>query len=329
MSRLVDTKENDENFELSLRPTKLNEYIGQKNLINNLRIFICAAKQRNEVLDHVLFYGPPGLGKTTLATIISNEMNANIHYISGPSIEKAGDLASILSSLEPGDILFIDEIHRLPRQIEEILYSAMEDFKLTVIISRENGAASLNIDLPPFTLVGATTRPGSLSSPLRARFGISEKLCYYTENELSDIIQRTSKVFKSEITLSASHEIAKRSRGTPRLANKLYRRVRDFANFYNYKIISLDITKKALNALKVDCLGLDDVDIKFLKTIAYRFNGGPVGLEAISSSIGEVVTNLQDVYEPYLLLTELINRTPRGRVITNKGLEHLKTYHED
>lgn len=328
MNRIVEVNaDNNENEELSLRPKNLHEYIGQKNLIENLKVFISAAKARNEVLDHVLFYGPPGLGKTTLATIIANEMNANIHYISGPSIEKSGELASILSTLQPGDILFIDEIHRLPRPIEEILYSAMEDFKLSIIISRESGASSINIDLPPFTLVGATTRPGSLSSPLRARFGINEKLCYYNENELSDIIQRTSKVFGSKITLDASHEIAKRSRGTPRLANKLYRRVRDFASYYNYKIISLDITKKALDALKVDCLGLDDVDIKFLKTIAERFNGGPVGLEAISSSIGEVVTNLQDVYEPYLLLIELINRTPRGRVITKKGLNHLKTYH--
>jgi len=329
MPRIVDCKEVDENYELSLRPSKLSEYIGQKNLINNLKIFISAARQRNEVLDHVLFYGPPGLGKTTLASIIANEMEANIHYISGPSIEKAGDLASILSSLEAGDILFIDEIHRLPRQFEEILYSAMEDYKLTIIISRESGASSLNIDLPPFTLVGATTRPGLLSSPLRARFGISEKLNYYTENELSDIVLRTSKVFDTKITIDASHEIAKRSRGTARLANKLFRRVRDFANYYKCDTISLDITKTALDALKVDCLGLDDVDIKFLKTIAYRFDGGPVGLEAISSSIGEVVTNLQDVYEPYLLLMELINRTPRGRVITKKGLEHLKTYHEE
>lgn len=329
MTRLVDTKEVDENYELSLRPTKLSEYIGQKNLINNLKIFISAAKNRNEVLDHVLFYGPPGLGKTTLANIIANEMGSNIHLISGPSIEKAGDLASILSSLEAGDILFIDEIHRLARPIEEILYSAMEDYKLTVVISRESGASSLNIDLPPFTLVGATTRPGLLSSPLRARFGIAEKLCYYTEKELSEIVIRTAKVFNTKITIDAAHEIAKRSRGTARLANKLFKRVRDFANYYKYETISLDITRKALNALKVDCLGLDDVDIKFLKTIAYRFNGGPVGLEAISSSIGEVVTNLQDVYEPYLLLTELIDRTPRGRVITKKGLEHLKTYHDE
>lgn len=329
MKRLVDPHQEDENYELSLRPNHLNEYIGQTNLINNLRIFISAAKKRNEVLDHILFYGPPGLGKTTLANIIANEMSANIHLISGPSIEKSGDLASILSTLSPGDILFIDEIHRMPRQIEEILYSAMEDYKLTIIISRESGASSLNIDLPPFTLIGATTRPGALSSPLRARFGISEKLNYYTEDELSEVVVRTAKVFNTKITNEAAHEIAKRSRGTPRLANKLFRRVRDFATYYKYETISLDIAYKALNALKVDCLGLDEVDIKFLKTIAFRFNGGPVGLEAISSSIGEVVTNLQDVYEPYLILTELINRTPKGRVITKKGLNHLKRYHND
>lgn len=329
MKRLVDPHQEDENYELSLRPNHLNEYIGQTNLINNLRIFISAAKKRNEVLDHILFYGPPGLGKTTLANIIANEMSANIHLISGPSIEKSGDLASILSTLSPGDILFIDEIHRMPRQIEEILYSAMEDYKLTIIVSRESGASSLNIDLPPFTLIGATTRPGALSSPLRARFGISEKLNYYTEDELSEVVVRTAKVFNTKITNEAAHEIAKRSRGTPRLANKLFRRVRDFATYYKYETISLDIANKALNALKVDCLGLDEVDIKFLKTIAFRFNGGPVGLEAISSSIGEVVTNLQDVYEPYLILTELINRTPRGRVITKKGLNHLKRYHND
>lgn len=328
MARLVDAnRSKDDSIEISLRPKRLKEYVGQEELKNNLKIFIGAAKHRNETLDHVLLYGPPGLGKTTLANIISNEMNAQIRILNGPSIEKPGDLASILTTLEPGDVLFIDEIHRLPRVVEEVLYGAMEDFRLSIIIPRDSGASSLNLDLPPFTLVGATTRAGDLSAPLRARFGITEKLNYYSNKEIEDIIKRTAKVFNTTIEEDAAKEIAKRSRGTPRIANRLFRRVRDFANYEGKDDISLSDALNALSALKVDCLGLDDVDIKYLETIADRFNGGPVGLETVASSIGEEVMNLEDVYEPFLLQIGLINRTPRGRVLTEKAYAHLEKEH--
>lgn len=328
MSRLVDANKNKEDeVEISLRPKTLKEYVGQSELKDNLKIFIGAAKHRNETLDHVLLYGPPGLGKTTLAHVIANEMHAQIRILNGPSIEKPGDLASILTTLEPGDVLFIDEIHRLPRVVEEVLYGAMEDYRLSIIIPRESGASSLNLDLPPFTLVGATTRAGDLSAPLRARFGITEKLNFYTIKEIEDIVKRTAKVFNTQIDEKAALEIAKRSRGTPRIANRLFRRVRDFANYEGKDIIELDDALKALTALKVDVLGLDDVDIKYLETIADRFNGGPVGLETVASSIGEEVMNLEDVYEPYLLQIGLINRTPRGRVITEKAYQHLEEFH--
>ena len=328
MARLVDANKNKEDeIEISLRPKTLKEYVGQSELKNNLKIFIGAAKHRNETLDHVLLYGPPGLGKTTLAHVIANEMGAQIRLLNGPSIEKPGDLASILTTLEPGDVLFIDEIHRLPRVVEEVLYGAMEDYRLSIIIARESGASSLNLDLPPFTLVGATTRAGDLSAPLRARFGITEKLNFYTVKEIEDIVKRTARVFNTEIDEKAAHEIAKRSRGTPRIANRLFRRVRDFANYEGKDVIELDDALKALTALKVDVLGLDDVDIKYLETIADRFNGGPVGLETVASSIGEEVMNLEDVYEPYLLQIGLINRTPRGRVITEKAYQHLEEHH--
>ena len=328
MARLVDAnKGKDDAIEISLRPKTLKEYIGQSELKNNLKIFIGAARHRNETLDHVLLYGPPGLGKTTLAHVIANEMHAQIRILNGPSIEKPGDLASILTTLEPGDVLFIDEIHRLPRVVEEVLYGAMEDFRLSIIIPRESGASSLNLDLPPFTLVGATTRAGDLSSPLRARFGITEKLNYYTVKEIEDIVKRTAKVFDTQIADEAASEIAKRSRGTPRIANRLFRRVRDFANYEGKDVIELSDALNALTALKVDCLGLDDVDIKYLETIADRFNGGPVGLETVASSIGEEVMNLEDVYEPYLLQIGLINRTPRGRVITEEACQHLEKHH--
>ena len=328
MSRLMDSKKNKEDaIEVTLRPQSLKEYVGQEELKQNLKIFIGAAKHRNETLDHVLLYGPPGLGKTTLAHVIANEMKAQIRMLNGPSIEKPGDLASILTTLEPGDVLFIDEIHRLPRVVEEVLYGAMEDYRLSIIIPRESGASSLNLDLPPFTLVGATTRAGDLSAPLRARFGITEKLNYYTNKEIEDIVHRTSRVFKTEIEDDAAKEIAKRSRGTPRIANRLFRRVRDFANYEGKDVIKLDDAMRALTALKVDCLGLDDVDIKYLITIADRFNGGPVGLETVASSIGEEVMNLEDVYEPFLLQIGLINRTPRGRVLTEKAYQHLEKHH--
>lgn len=324
--RLLDAKErkSDESFEMTLRPVTLEEYIGQEELKSNLRVFMGAAKKRGETLDHVLLYGPPGLGKTTLAHVIAHEMGANIKVINGPSIEKTGDLAAILCELEAGDVLFIDEIHRLPRQVEEVLYGAMEDFSLSIMISREGNSKSLNMPLPPFTLVGATTRSGDLSSPLRARFGITSKIDFYKEEELGKIIERTSRVLDMPIETEALSLLAKRSRGTPRIANRLYKRVRDFASYENLKTIDVAITNKALTSLKIDELGLDDVDIRYLSVIIDRFRGGPVGLEAIASAIGEEVTNLEDVYEPYLVMIGLINRTPRGRVATQKAYEHLK-----
>ncbi len=325
MEHLLDAKKYQEDeSELSLRPQKLSEYIGQNDLKNNLRVFIGAALSREETLDHVLLYGPPGLGKTTLAHIIAHEMHGKVKTVNGPSIERTGDLASILSTLEPGDVLFIDEIHRLPSVVEEVLYGAMEDFTLSVVISRDGNAKTINLPLPPFTLVGATTRAGDLSAPLRARFGITEKLNFYSEEEIAFIVERTAKVFGTEIEKSAAIEIAKRSRGTPRIANRLYRRVRDFANFKGKDLISKEDALEALNALKVDSLGLDDVDIKYLATIIDRFHGGPVGLESLSAAIGEEIMNLEDVYEPYLLQLGLIDRTPRGRVATKKAYEHLK-----
>ncbi len=328
MSRLLDANKNKDDIEdLSLRPQTLDEYVGQKELKDNLRVFIGAAKHRDEVLDHVLLYGPPGLGKTTLANVIANEMGAQFKVVTGPSIEKTGDLIAILNELEPGDVLFIDEIHRLPKVIEEVLYSAMEDFKISIVFPKDGGASSLNLDLNPFTLIGATTRAGDLTAPLRARFGITEKLNYYTDEEIANIIKRTSKVFKTTIDDDAVKMMSSRSRGTPRIANRLFKRVRDFANYKGSNNISRDDATKALKALKVDCLGLDDVDVKYLEAIIDRFHGGPVGLEALASSIGEEIMNLEDVYEPFLLQIGMINRTPRGRVATDKAYTHLEKYH--
>ena len=320
---ITSDKLKEDSFESTIRPQTINEYIGQKDIKENIKVFMEAAKIRGEALDHVLLYGPPGLGKTTLSYVIANEMNTNIKTASGPTIEKSGDLAAILSSLEEGDVLFIDEIHRIPRFVEEILYSAMEDFTLDIIVGSDGSNRNLRIDLPHFTLVGATTRAGDLSAPLRDRFGIVAKLNYYTEEEITEIIKRAVRVLNLKIEDDAASELANRCRRTPRIANRLLKRVSDFALVKGDGTVTLEITKYALDSLKVDKLGLDEVDYEFLKTIIYKFNGGPVGIEAIAASIGEEVTTLEDVCEPYLLQIGYLKRTPRGRVVTDVAYKHL------
>ena len=329
--RIITNKElaEDMTSESSIRPLSIDEYIGQEDVKQNIKVYIEASKMRNESLDHVLLYGPPGLGKTTLANIIANELGVNIKTASGPSIEKSGDLAAILSTLEPNDVLFIDEIHRMPSYIEEILYPAMEDYVLDIMIGGEGNSRSIRIELPPFTLVGATTRAGDLTAPLRDRFGIISKMQYYTIDELVKIVKRTSRVYEVPIDDDAALELASRSRGTPRIANRLFKRVRDFALVEGNGIINLDITKKALERLKIDDKGLDDTDHQLLLAIIQKFGGGPVGIESVASSIGEEVTTIEDVYEPYLLQQGFLKRTPRGRVATHLAYEHLKIEYQN
>ncbi len=311
----------------NIRPQSLDEYVGQKEITDNLRVFIKASKIRNESLDHVLLYGPPGLGKTTLAHIIANELGVGIKTASGPSIEKSGDLAAVLSTLEPGDVLFIDEIHRMPKFIEEILYPAMEDFEMDLVLNNDGKSRNIKIDLPPFTLVGATTRAGDISSPLRDRFGIISKLQYYTEDELLQIVTRTSKVLNMPIESDAARLIAKRCRKTPRIANRLFKRVRDFALVSGADKIEYDMANESLKRLKVDEYGLDSIDIEYLKSLITKFNGGPVGVETIATSIGEEVSTIEDVVEPFLLQEGFIKRTPRGRMAEEKAYDHLKIDH--
>lgn len=310
-------------YELSLRPRLLDEFIGQNSIKENLKVFITAAKLRKESLDHVLFCGPPGLGKTTLATIIANEISASIKITSGPALERQGDVAAILTNLADMDILFIDEIHRLPRVVEEVLYPAMEDFKLDIIIGQGPNARTLKINLPRFTLIGATTRTGLLTSPLRDRFGVICRLEFYNVEELREIISRSAALLGIEIKPDASLEIAKRSRGTPRIANRLLKRIRDFAIVKGNGIIDMDITQNSLKALNIDNLGLDEIDRKLLLTLIEKFNGGPAGIDAIAASLREDRETIEDVYEPYLLQEGLIERTSRGRIATRFAYEHL------
>ena len=322
--RIIDGNKVAEDDDVSLRPLRLADYVGQDDVKGKLEVYIKAALLRNESLDHVLLYGPPGLGKTTLAQIIANELGTNIRYVSGPSIERSGDLAAVLTQLEPGDVLFIDEIHRIPRNVEEVLYSAMEDYVLDIMIGKDGNTRSIRVDLPPFTLVGATTRFGDLSAPLRDRFGVIERLEYYTVEELYKIVTRTAGVYQVGIDKDAALELARRSRGTPRIANRLFRRVRDFAMVLGDGNITKDICSSSLDKLHIDANGLDYTDYRYLRAIVMNFKGGPVGVEAVAATISEEASTIEDVYEPFLLQEGYINRTPRGRVVTEKTYNLLK-----
>ncbi len=323
--RVITTELQSEDYKIenSLRPKLLSDYIGQEKIKGKLKVYMEAAKMREESLDHVLFYGPPGLGKTTLATIIANEMDVNIKITSGPAIEKPGEMAAILNNLQEGDVLFVDEIHRLNRQVEEVLYPAMEDYSIDVVIGKDTSARSIRLDLPKFTLVGATTRVGMLTAPLRDRFGVIERLQYYEVEELKQIVMRSAKLFKTEIAQEGATEIARRSRGTPRLANRLLKRVRDFAQVRYNGEITKEVVDETLDLLEVDKLGLDHLDRGILETMIEKFNGGPVGLDTLAASLGEDSGTIEDVYEPYLLQEGLLTRTPRGRMVTDKAYGHL------
>ena len=323
--RVITTELQSEDYKIenSLRPKLLSDYIGQEKIRGKLKVYMEAAKMREESLDHVLFYGPPGLGKTTLATIIANEMDVNIKITSGPAIEKPGEMAAILNNLQEGDVLFVDEIHRLNRQVEEVWYPAMEDYSIDVVIGKDTSARSIRLDLPKFTLVGATTRVGMLTAPLRDRFGVIERLQYYEVEELKQIVMRSAKLFKTEIAQEGATEIARRSRGTPRLANRLLKRVRDFAQVRYNGEITKEVVDETLDLLEVDKLGLDHLDRGILETMIEKFNGGPVGLDTLAASLGEDSGTIEDVYEPYLLQEGLLTRTPRGRMVTDKAYGHL------
>ncbi|MCW4387515.1 Holliday junction branch migration DNA helicase RuvB [Limosilactobacillus oris] len=315
--------EAEEQIELTLRPQNLQDYIGQAQLKNKLRVYIKAAKEREEALDHVLLYGPPGLGKTTLAMVIAHEMAVNIKTTSGPAIEKPGDLVALLNELQPGDVLFIDEIHRLPKVVEEMLYSAMEDYYIDIVVGEGPTAHPVHFPLPPFTLIGATTRAGMLSAPLRDRFGIVEHMNYYNQDELKQIIFRSARIFNTQIEEQGAHELALRSRGTPRIANRLLKRVRDFAQVAHRQAIDAAIVKQALDLLQVDSRGLDEIDRKMLLTMINFYQGGPVGLKTIAANIGEETNTIEEMYEPYLIQIGYISRTPRGRVVTPAAYDHL------
>lgn len=329
--RIITTEnlEEDLKIENHLRPQLLKDYIGQEKAKETLKVYIEAAKSRKEALDHVLFYGPPGLGKTTLAGIIANEMNVNLKITSGPAIEKPGEMAAILNNLQEGDVLFVDEIHRLNRQVEEVLYPAMEDFAIDIMIGKGSSARSIRLDLPKFTLVGATTRAGMLTAPLRDRFGVVHHLEFYTEKELQSIIMRSATVLNVEIEPNGALEIARRSRGTPRLANRLLKRVRDFAQVKYDGVITEEVVMYALDLLDVDKFGLDHIDRNILETIIVKFQGGPVGLDTLAASIGEDSGTIEDVYEPYLIKNGFVNRTPKGRVATEHAYSHLGIPYEN